>query len=93
MNSLELHKCMHNLLASHSPSENEIRLTYRVPGSPPPSEVTLTLLFYPNTRLLASASVSPPFDIEDLIEWCVESNDVPGFISAVLDMAKNSGMA
>jgi hypothetical protein len=92
-NSLALHRSMHDLISLEKPSENEMHLTYRI--LPPESgggtgyRFKVTLLFHPNTRLLASASCDPSLDITDLLEWGVESNDVSGFLCAVLQLAKS----
>jgi len=86
--SLSLHRAMHHLLSSHSETENELRLTYLIrPPSSPQREVTIKLIFIPNTRTLDSASIAglrADEDMGELVEWCVQSNDVSGLVDGVL---------
>jgi hypothetical protein len=88
MNSLALHRGMHGLLSFQAPAENELHLTYLIHTT----RLTLILLFHPNTRLLASASCSPPLDISGLVERCVESSDVAGLVSDILLLARTTPM-
>jgi hypothetical protein len=86
--SLSLHRAIHHLLSSHSETENELRLTYLIRStSSPQREVTIKLIFIPNTRTLDSASIAglrADEDMGELVEWCVQSNDVSGLVDGVL---------
>lgn len=84
--SLALHRSLLSLTSSHSASENELRLTYAL--SPPEDrEITLTLIFLPNTRQLAAANVDglpPGTDVAELVDTHVQRNDVPGLVAAIV---------
>lgn len=91
--SLALHRSLLSLTSSHSASENELRLTYALSPpdalSPPPAdrEITLTLIFLPNTRQLAAANVDglpPGTDVAELVDTLVQRNDVPGLVAAIV---------
>lgn len=97
--SLALHRSLFSLVSTKSIAENELELTYEVPrsttGSSPRSQLsksvtfTLTLLFHPNTRTLADASVVSPdagvsgLNLSDLIGSHVQSNDVLGLVRGI----------
>ncbi len=92
--SLTLHSTISNMEESHSASENELRLTYRI-DSPPPSQphrVTITLIFAPDARRLVDAQVAGleeiGVELGDLIDEHVQSGDVHGFVAAVLMRAR-----
>lgn len=59
-------------------------------GSPSPIPLALTLLFHPNTRVLADASVSSEdkrvaaMDLNELIGIHIQNNDIVGLIRAVM---------
>ncbi|EPQ52056.1 hypothetical protein GLOTRDRAFT_140516 [Gloeophyllum trabeum ATCC 11539] len=75
------------LASKHSVSENELRLTYFVDAAPGDNrQVTVTLLFVPNTRQLADVHVEgvSEDDLGDLIDSHIQANDAPGLIAAVL---------
>jgi hypothetical protein len=93
MASLAIHQSLASLLSSHSVSENELRLTYRIPASAqrPPSELTLTLIFLPNTRQLAAAHVTgfdTDIDISEIVDSHVHVDDAPGLVAAILARAR-----
>ncbi|KAG6335230.1 hypothetical protein ID866_3856 [Astraeus odoratus] len=77
-----------SLKSSHAESDNELRLTYYIESpSNGPKELVLTLLFIPNTRQLASASVlydGADLDLGDVIDAHIQANDIPGLVWAVL---------
>jgi len=84
--SLDLHRSVHSLISSHSPSENSLVLTYLVP----PRELTITLLFIPNTRQLAEAKVEgiDDIDVAEVVDSHVLMNDASGLVAAVLARAR-----
>lgn len=85
------------LLSHSSNAENELELTYATPTSPKADSqtFTLTLLFHPNTRVLANASISSDdavirgIDLNDLIASRVQANDVPGLVGGVMARVRN----
>jgi len=86
--SLDLHRSILSLISSRSPSENSLVLTYLVP--PRNLELTITLLFIPNTRQLAEAQVQgvDDIDVAEVVDSHVLMNDVPGLVAAVLARAR-----
>lgn len=58
--------------------------------------MTLNLLFHPNTRILADASISSPdfrlasMNLNDLIGSHVQNNDVVGLIRGIMARARAS---
>ncbi|KIM91719.1 hypothetical protein PILCRDRAFT_828 [Piloderma croceum F 1598] len=84
--SLDLHRSIMSLISSHSPSENSLVLTYLIP----PRELTITLLFIPNTRQLAEAQVTgiDDIDVAEVVDSHILTNDVPGLVAAVLVRAR-----
>lgn len=98
--SLALHRSLFSLHESKLLAENELALTYnidRAEGSQrPPCLVTLTLLFHPNTRRLADASISSPdpvvsqMDFADLVGSHVQSNDVLGLVRGIMARIRSS---
>lgn len=66
-------------------------LTYLVPRSPT-STVTITLVFVPNTRQLASAEVEGEgiegVDVAEVVDSHVLTNDVSGLVAAVMARAR-----
>ncbi|KAF8961766.1 hypothetical protein BDZ97DRAFT_1827956 [Flammula alnicola] len=70
--SLALHRSISNLEESHSASENELRLVYKIDMPPPssPHRITIALIFAPDTRKLAAVQAS------GLDELGVEVGDV-----------------
>lgn len=93
--SLALHRMLFSLVSHKIVAENEIQLTYSV-STQTPSDITITLLFQPNTRCLADASISSPdpslagLNLADLIGSHVHSNDVLGLVRGILARARNS---
>ncbi|KAG7089506.1 hypothetical protein E1B28_011184 [Marasmius oreades] len=91
--SLALHRSMQNLEDMEIISQNEIRLQYRV-DNPRTREalVTITLIFVPDSRQLASADVAGldelGVDPGDVIDAHIQTNNVQGLISAVLSRAR-----
>ncbi|OCB88534.1 hypothetical protein A7U60_g4349 [Sanghuangporus baumii] len=99
--SLALHRMLFSLVSHKAVTENEIQLTYSVSAEAPsrpqaPSNLTITLLFQPNTRCLADASISSPdpslagLNLADLIGSHVQSNDVLGLVRGILARARNA---
>ena len=93
--SLALHQSLLSLVSWKSQSENELSLTYGLEnpghnGKAHPSTFTLNLLFHPNTRTLADASVSSSdpriagIDFNDLIGNHVQSNDISQLIRSIM---------
>lgn len=62
-------------------------LTYRVT---PSRELTISLVFVPNTRQLASAEVEgiDDIDVAEVVDLHVLTNDVSGLVAAVLARAR-----
>jgi hypothetical protein len=75
-----------SLISFHSPSENSLVLTYLIP----PRELTITLLFIPNTLQLAEAQVTgiDDIDVAEVVDSHILTNDVPGLVGAVLVRAR-----
>lgn len=76
-----------------SASENELRLSYAISSiaGGPPHDISITLLFIPNTRQLADARIAglpSNSDMSDVIGARIQSNDVSGLIAAVLARAR-----
>ena len=91
--SLALHCSVHNLLTSHSASENELRLAYQIDSpSSEPHEITITLIFAPNTRQLAAVQAfeleEMGIDLGDVVDSHVQVNDVHGVVGAILARAR-----
>ncbi|KAI0761106.1 hypothetical protein BC629DRAFT_1546313 [Irpex lacteus] len=92
--SLTLSKSLHFLKSYTSPSENELHLSYAIPsstGGRAAHDISITLLFLPNTRQLADARIAglpSNSDMSDVIGARIQSNDVPGLIAAVLARAR-----
>ncbi|TFK37978.1 hypothetical protein BDQ12DRAFT_698888 [Crucibulum laeve] len=90
--SLTLHRSIHNLHESHVVSGNELRLDYSIPSSStteaPPLNITITLIFAPDTRKLAAANVEGLDDIDELIDSHVQLGDVHGLVAVVLSTAR-----
>ncbi|KAH7903963.1 hypothetical protein BJ138DRAFT_1167331 [Hygrophoropsis aurantiaca] len=89
--SLTLHRSLLSLVSSHAETENELRLRYAVGQG----EITIKLLFIPNTRQLGAAEVIGPdggmMDVGDVLDTHVHANDVSGLVWAVLARARNGG--
>ncbi|KAJ7499467.1 hypothetical protein FB451DRAFT_1358655 [Mycena latifolia] len=88
MASLALHRSVFSIHDSQSVSENEVRLTYIVRRR----QISITLIFVPNTKHLAAASVSGldefGLDVAETVESHIRSGDGRGLIAAVLAMAR-----
>ena len=94
--ALNIQYSLLSLKSTHAESENELRLTYYIdsPSSAVAKELVLTLLFIPNTRQLASASVrhdGVDLDLGDVIDAHVQANDIPGLVWAVVCRARSNG--
>ena len=93
--SLSVHKSLFMLLSHKSNAENELELTYAASAKEDSPTFTLTLLFHPNTRMLANASLSSEnasisgLDLDDLIASRVQANDVPGLVGGVMARVRN----
>ncbi|PAV14732.1 hypothetical protein PNOK_0981000 [Pyrrhoderma noxium] len=82
---IAMHRSLFSLTSTKLVAENELELSYEVPvatsRNPRPVPFTLTLLFQPNTRVLADAAVSSPsplisnLDLDDVIGINVQAND------------------
>lgn len=89
--SLALHHALFSLHSKETVSENELRLTYHFESPTNTSVVvfTITLLFHPNTRHLADASLSSSesrlaeLGLQDLVGSHVQCNDVAGLIRGI----------
>ncbi|KAI0346362.1 hypothetical protein BDW22DRAFT_1352418 [Trametopsis cervina] len=91
--ALKLHTSLHSLMSYVSASENELRLSYAISSiaGGPPHDISITLLFIPNTRQLADARIAglpSNSDMSDVIGARTQSNDVSGLIAAVLARAR-----
>ncbi|KAK7061227.1 hypothetical protein R3P38DRAFT_2828283 [Favolaschia claudopus] len=88
MASLALHKSTLGISDSHFVSENELKLTYMVRRRP----ISITLIFEPNTRQLATASVvgldELGVDVSELLDSHIHTDDAHGLIAAVLAAAR-----
>ncbi|PPQ86682.1 hypothetical protein CVT25_006757 [Psilocybe cyanescens] len=89
--SLALQRSISNLEDSHSETENELRLTYRLESSPP-RRITITLIFEADTKKLAAAEITGldelGLEVEDLVDAHVQVNDVHGLVAAILADAR-----
>lgn len=92
--SLALHRSISSLEDSHSESENELRLTYKLDMPPPtPSHrIIITLIFEPDTKRLATAEMTGleelGVDVGDVVDAHVQVNDVHGLVAAILASAR-----
>ncbi|KAJ6530357.1 hypothetical protein DFH09DRAFT_150486 [Mycena vulgaris] len=88
MASLALHRSVLNIHDSQSVSENEVRLVYIVRRR----QISITLIFVPNTKRLASASVSGldelGMDVAEIRDAHLQNGDARGLIAAVLALAR-----
>ncbi|KJA21425.1 hypothetical protein HYPSUDRAFT_55513 [Hypholoma sublateritium FD-334 SS-4] len=97
--SLALHRSISNLADSHSVSENELQLTYKIdmPSPSRPHHVVIALIFAPDTRKLAAAQVSglDELGVEagDVIDAHVQVDDPHGLIAALLARARAAALA
>ncbi|KAH6906673.1 hypothetical protein BKA70DRAFT_395481 [Coprinopsis sp. MPI-PUGE-AT-0042] len=96
--SLHLHHSIFNLEESHSESENELRLVYRVEASdsdlpqPPSTQVTVVFIFAPDTRELAGVETAGfeemGIETDDIVDAHIMTNDVSGLIAILLARAR-----
>lgn len=97
--SLAIHRSLLNMQSCRSISENELVLSYAID---PPNKsaktknervVVIVLLFLPDTRQLADVRVEglEEVDMTNVVDSCVQANDVPGLIWHVLSRARKSG--
>ncbi len=90
--SLALHRSLFSLHESKLLAENELALTYNIEQrrKRKPCTITVTLLFHPNTRRIADATISSSdalvseMNFADLVGSHVQSNDVLGLIRAIM---------
>jgi len=93
--SLALQRSLCDVEDSYSASENELRLTYKIdrPANLP-LQVTITLIFAPDTRQLAAVQTSGldeiGVEVGDLVDVHVQANDVPGLVAALLAKARTT---
>ncbi|KAF5387291.1 hypothetical protein D9757_005807 [Collybiopsis confluens] len=95
-NSLMLHRSMQGLEEFEAASENELRLRYCIDtlnGCTRP--LTITLLFVPNTRQLATVNVQglegSKLNLADIIDSYVQMNSVPGVVGTILAYGREQG--
>ncbi|KAF8191763.1 hypothetical protein BJ912DRAFT_963522 [Pholiota molesta] len=92
--SLALHRSINNLEESHSVSENELQLTYKIdmPPPSPPHRVTIALIFAPDTRKLAAVQTAglDELGVEagDVVDAHVQVDDPHGLVAALLARAR-----
>ncbi|KAF8504430.1 hypothetical protein F5888DRAFT_1655714 [Russula emetica] len=97
--SLAIHRSLLNMQSCRSISENELVLSYAID---PPNKfaktknervIVIVLLFLPNTRQLADVRIEglEGVDMTNVVDSCVQANDVPGLIWHVLSRARKSG--
>lgn len=91
--ALRLHNSLHSLKSLSTPSENELHLSYSVNSTTGRAahEISIILLFVPNTRQLGDARIfglPSNSDMSDVIGARVQSNDVSGLVAAVLARAR-----
>ncbi|KAJ7664696.1 hypothetical protein B0H17DRAFT_1171496 [Mycena rosella] len=90
MASLALHRSVLNLHNSQTVSENEVRLTYRVRRR----QISITLIFVPNTKRLAEATVSGldefGLEVAEIVDLHILNGDGRGLVAAVLAMARGA---
>lgn len=86
-----------SLKSSYAVSENELRLTYdRLSRSTDAKKVAINLLFIPNSRQLASATIhcgSEDMDLGDIHDIHVQADDLPGLARAILSHIRASRAA
>ncbi|KAJ6609092.1 hypothetical protein B0H10DRAFT_2044604 [Mycena sp. CBHHK59/15] len=86
--SLALHRSVLNIDESYQVSDNELLLTYRVWRH----LISITLVFQPNTKQLARASVTGldelGVDIGEIVDSHVQTDDAHGLVAAVLARAR-----
>ncbi|KAJ3721131.1 hypothetical protein EV361DRAFT_790249 [Lentinula raphanica] len=85
--SLSIHRSMEGLTDIKAISDNELRLRYQVENKYGRSrQVSITLIFVPNSRLLASAEVQgvEEVDFSDVIEAHIQMNNIRGMLAAIL---------
>ena len=90
---MRLHRTLQDLHESHSVSGNELRLTYAIDAEGTSQHlVTITLIFTPDTRQLASVQTQGleelGVDVGDVIDAHVQVHDVHGVIAAILARAR-----
>ncbi|KAJ7477278.1 hypothetical protein B0H11DRAFT_1298592 [Mycena galericulata] len=90
MASLAFHRSVFDIQDSQNVSENELRLTYNIKRRP----ISITLIFHPNTKHLATANVvgldELGVDASELVDSFVQLNDARGLIAAVLAIARRA---
>lgn len=88
MASLAFHRSVFDIQDSQNVSENEVQLTYTVQRRP----ISINLIFHPNTKLLAAASVvgldELGVDAAELVDSHIQTKDARGLIASVLAMAR-----
>ena len=92
--ALSVHKSILNLELLEASADNEVRLSYKVDlPHRQPRIMSITLIFHPGTRQLASVDVSgiedTDIDLGELIDAHVPSNDAPGVIAAIVARVRN----
>lgn len=92
MASLALHQSIYQLHSTYSATENELHLTYHIQTQREdkivPAEVSIVLIFAPNTRQLAEVQCigidELGVDIGDVVDAHVQVNDVHGVVAAIM---------
>jgi hypothetical protein len=95
---MALHRSMNDLSESHTASENELRLTYRIDSQESASHrITITLIFAPDTRKLAAVQTvgleELGVNVGDLIDAHIQVNDVQGVVAAILARARTRNIS
>ncbi|KAJ7087338.1 hypothetical protein B0H15DRAFT_950214 [Mycena belliarum] len=88
MAALALNRSVLDIHDYQSVSENEVRITYLVRRR----QISITLIFVPNTKHLAAASVSGMdtfgLDVAEVVDLHIHNGDARGLIAAVLALAR-----
>ncbi|KAG6900379.1 hypothetical protein C0993_011729 [Termitomyces sp. T159_Od127] len=94
--STHLHRSMANLQEAYAASENELRYTYGIDPlveGEPPHQITITLIFAPDTGKLAAVQTKGldelGVEIGDLVEAHLQAGDVQGVIAAILGRVRS----
>ncbi|KAH8825851.1 hypothetical protein DL96DRAFT_1530418 [Flagelloscypha sp. PMI_526] len=89
--SISVHCWIHNLHESVAVSDNELRLTYALPGD---QKVVIHIVYIPGTKQLASVEAEGVeelgLDVQYMLDGYVRANDVQGAVSAVLSAARGA---
>lgn len=89
---------MLSVVESHMESDNELRLTYAIESSSSkPYQITIALVFEPNSWILARADITglddQGVDCGDIVDSMVHANNPRGLVSAILTRARQGANA